>query len=322
MKFKHTFNVFVDNFSVTYKQLLYRLIIGIIASVICILGIYPIIKNDLLHSPELSSLTAGVKSFLSSLLKGEVENLGDISLKVQDAYKEFMVLVNTKTSRLVLSGLLILIVHLVSSWFTGLGNYATAAVVNDKMALRAESPFLGTLIRNLKEAAIYNAMYVPLSILYDLAVAAAMFFLVSSILSGGWMLLGIFLFAAVIVFAVALKLTFTSDWLPAIIRGKMGPGKSFVYTFNRTNKNTLNVLSNFTVLVILIFGFNVAALLLTFGVGLLLTIPSSYVILVTFELVNYYEREEIKYFLDKNTIIKPAKEHTPTREEFFRGDSD
>ena len=32
MKFKHTFHVFVDNFSVTYKQLLYRLVISLIAA--------------------------------------------------------------------------------------------------------------------------------------------------------------------------------------------------------------------------------------------------------------------------------------------------
>lgn len=322
MKFKHTFNVFVDNFSVTYKQLLYRLVIGVIASVVCMLGIYPFIKNDLLHSVEFNGLVEGVKSFLSSLLKGEVEELGGISITVQNAYKDFMVLLHTKTSRLVLSGFLLLLVHIVSSWFAGLGNYATAAVVNDKMALRAQSPFLVTLIRNLKEATVYNAIYVPLSIVYDLAVAAAMFFIVSSILSGGWVLLGIFLFVLVLVVAVAIKLTFTSDWLPALIRGKMGQRKSFVYAFSRKNKDTLNVLSNFLVLVILILGFNVAAMVLTFGAGLLLTVPSSYVILVSFELVNYYEREEIKYFLDKNTIIKPAKEHTPTREEFFRGDVD
>ena len=55
---------------------------------------------------------------------------------------------------------------------------------------------------------------------------------------------------------------------------------------------------------------------------MLLTIPASYVILISFEFVNYYDREELKYFLDKDTIVKSEKEHIPTREEFFRGTED
>ena len=53
-----------------------------------------------------------------------------------------------------------------------------------------------------------------------------------------------------------------------------------------------------------------------------MTIPSSYVILICFEFVNYYDREEIRYFVDKNTIIKPEKERALSREEFFRGNGD
>jgi len=134
--------------------------------------------------------------------------------------------------------------------------------------------------------------------------------------------LRIFLYIVFMVVAVSFKMVFTTDWLPAIIRGKSGQRNAFVYTFKRKGKQTLNVLSNYIVLVLLIFSLNVAAVLCTFGAGALLTIPSSYVILVCFEFVNYYDREELKYFIDKKTIIKPEKEKPLTREEFFRGYSD
>ena len=132
----------------------------------------------------------------------------------------------------------------------------------------------------------------------------------------------IFLFVLLLVFSVVLKLTFTCDWLPAIIRGKKGQLEALKYTFSRKRKDTLNVLSNFVVLVLIIFGLNVAAFFCTLGVGLLITVPASAVLIVAFYMVNYYDREEIKYFVDKNTVIKPAREHTPTREEFFRGTDD
>ena len=73
-------------------------------------------------------------------------------------------------------------------------------------------------------------------------------------------------------------------------------------------------------LVLIIFALNVFSFIFTLGVGALITIPASYVILNCFQLVNYYDREELKYFIDKNTIIKPEKEEIITREEFFKGE--
>ena len=249
--------------------------------------------------------------------------LKSLSEKVQTAYAELMELFNTKLTEAILSGLLLLLIILVAKWFMGLGNYATASVINDKMALRAKQPFFGTLIRNLKNASIYNAIYVPLSVLFDLIVVVAMFFLFFTLLNHiVYFFICLFLFVLAVVFAFTFKMTMTCDWLPALIRGKMKHGEAMKYAFARKNKNTVNVMSNFAVIVLIVFALNMAALILTLGVGLLLTIPSSYSIIISFEFVNYYDREEIKYSIDKNTIISPAKERTLSREEFFRGNDD
>lgn len=322
MKFKHAFHVFVDNFSVIYKQLLYRLIILLISGVICWAGVYPFIKT-FIDSAQFNTITEGVKEFVNDLLNGRMNELASLSEKVQTAYAELIELFNTKLTQAVLSGLLILLIVVVAKWFSGLGNYATASVINDKMALRAKQPFLGTLIRNLKNAAIYNAIYVPLSVLYDVLIVVAMFFLFFSLLNSVlYFVICLFLFVIAVVFAFTFKMTMTSDWLPALIRGKMKQGAAIKYTFSRKNKNTFNVMSNFAVIVLIVFALNMAAALLTLGAGLLLTIPSSYAIIISFEMVNYYDREEIKYSIDKNTIISPEKERPVSREEFFRGDGE
>ena len=317
MKFKHTFHVFVDNFSVTYKQLLYRLVVGVIATLLTSLIVYEF-AIDFINSSAFETLWDGAHEFVNKLLKGEMGELAKISENVRKAFDELIILLNTKMPELIVSILLILLVNIVAKWFGGLGNYATAAVINDKMTLHADLPFLSTLIRNLKEAAIYNAIYAPLSVLYDVAVSIGMLFLTYALVTS-WLplIFGIFLFALVMVASITVKMTFTTDWLPAIIRGKKKQGEAFKYSFSRKGKKTLNVMSNYTVLVLLIMALNVAALFLTLGVGLLITIPASYVVIVTFELVNYYDREEIKYFIDKNSIVKPEKETVLSREKFF-----
>lgn len=322
MKFKHTFHVFVDNFSVTYKQLLYRLIVGIIASLITSLIVYEF-AIDFINSESFTTLWRGAQEFLKQLTYGKIDGLPTIAENVRKALDEFVVILNTKLAEFVLSLLLILLVQIVAKWFGGLGNYATAAVINDKMTLHADLPFFTTLIRNLKEAAVYNAIYAPLSVLYDAVISVGMLSLIFLLVNSGMpFIFGIFLFVLVLVVAITIKMTFTTDWLPAIIRGKKKQGEAFKYAFSRKGKGTLNIISNYVIIILIILGVNVAAFFFTFGVGLVLTIPASYVIIITFELVNYYDREEIKYFIDKDHIIKPKKETVISREQFFTGEED
>jgi len=319
MKFKHSFHVFVDNFSVTYKHLLYRLVVLLIAAGLYAAVLYPFVKG-LTDSVQYHNLYEGIKSFLKNLVEGHPTELGQATEQIKESFKALLIFIEDNKGNIAWGIVGVLAIHLIAKFFSGLGNYATAAVINDKMALHAKSPFLLTLIRNLKEASLYNLTYVPLSFVYDTICNFGLFMLVFKGLFFIPIIIRIFLFVTLEVLAISVKMTFTSDWLPSLIRGKKGQKKAFLYTFDRRKKDTFNVLSNFVILILLIFAINVCATLFTFGAATLITVPSSYLILVCFEFVNYYDREELKYFVDKNTIIKPEKEKPVTREEFFRGE--
>ena len=70
----------------------------------------------------------------------------------------------------------------------------------------------------------------------------------------------------------------------------------------------------------LILGINVMALMCTFGAGLLITVPLSYLYLLCYQFVNYCDNNEIKYFVDKRSIVKPEQEKETSREQFLRGE--
>lgn len=319
MKFKHTFHVFIDNFSVTFKQLLYRLIIMVIAAVFYALIITPF-KNALTGSEDYVSLVGGIKGFLNHLVQGRPTDLAHSTEQIKTAFDNLLVLISQNRANIVWGVAGIVAVHFVEKFFMGLGNYAAAAVINDKMALRANSSFFLSLIRNLKEASLYNLMYVPMSLVYDAAVLLGLYFLIFKGLFFIAVPLQLCLFVTLLIFAIAVKMMFTTDWLPALIRGKKGQGKAFLYAFDRRRKNSLNVLANFFVIAMLIYLMNVVGAVFSLGAACLITVPSSYVILLCFEFVNYYDRNELKYFIDKKTIIKPDRERPVTREEFFRGE--
>ncbi len=319
MKFKHTFHVFVDNFAVTFKQLLYRLVILIVAFGISWGCLTPFIK-EFINSEALNSLLGNIRNFIVQFLQGNVTELSQISDNIYAAYEQVIHLLNTRITQICLMGLLLLALFLIEKWFTGLGNYTTAVIINDKMALRKTSSFTRTLISHFKEAAIYNLIYVPLSVLYDLLIAVGLIVTLFYMMHGiGYFFVSLFIFVLIMILVIAVKMTFTCNWLPALIRGKMGQKRSIQYTFSRKGKHTVEVFATFIILELIILAANMIAVICTFGVGLLITLPASFVIIITYEMVNYYDSMDLKFFLDKFTIIKPEKEKIITREQFFKG---
>lgn len=319
MKFKRSFNVFIDNFSVTYKLLLYKLIVSVLFICISVGLIHPII-NNVTQSTEFSDLLAGVRDFFLKLIDGETGELRAITDEIVDSFNSIIALIRGQQTRIIISAIVLVLAYLVQKFLQGIGHYTAACLINDKMALHASSPFISTMIRNLGKASIYNLVYVPLSFAYDV---------LSGFLVGGLLfycftflplLLRIYLTVVCVLLLIIIKMMFTTDWLPAMICGKNGNLGAMRATFNRKGKNNKYVISNYVILVLIIMAANVGAVLLTLGAGLLITVPSSYIILICFQFVNYCDDNEILYFADKNTIIKPDKVKEVSREDFFRGD--
>ena len=322
MKFKHSFNVFIDNFVVTYKVLLYRLVILLLCACLYTAVIFPFMSR-ISDTTQVAALSEAFAEFGRAFANLEFETMQSSWSSIRSAFAELFEMLGNMVGSVVLTVVIVVLVYLVQRFLLGLGNYTAGAVINDRMAMRAHSPFIGTLIKNLGKASLYNAIYVPLSTLYDVIIVVA----VGSVVYGlGVMdtplLLLIFLAATALIFLMVIKMSFTCDWLPSLVYGKKNNRQAIAYSFDYTakNKNFAAVLSNFIVLILIIVAMNVAAVFLTFGAGLFLTLPASYVILICFEFTNYCDNNEVKYFIDKNTVVKPEREPVMTRERFFRGE--
>ena len=322
MKFRHALNVFVDNFNITYKVLLYRIIILLLCLCLYTAVIIPFISR-IRDTTQFLALSEALAAFGSAFANLDFAAMQNGWLAIREAFAGLLEMLGAMVGSVVLTVVIIIIVQLVQKFLLGLGNYTAGALINDKMAMRANSPFIGTLIKNLGKASLYNVIYVPLSFAYDVLIFAATGAVVYGLMvADAPILLLIVLFSTVIVFLYVIKMTFTSDWLPALVYGKKTNRGAIAYSFDYTagGKNFAGVLSNYVVLVLIIFALNVAAIFLTFGAGLFLTLPASYVILICFEFVNYCDNNEIKYFADKNTVVKPEREPVMTKERFFKGD--
>ena len=320
MKFKRTFHVFIDNFSTTYKLLLYKLIVSVLFSCIIIGLVYPIISK-VTNSAVFTDLLAGISDFFSKLVNGEAYELGNITEQIKEDLQDIVKLIQGQQTRIIVSIVILVIVYLIQKFLQGIGHYTAACLVNDKMALHANSPFIMSMIKNLGKASIYNLVYVPLSVLYELLSTFLVGWLLLYCFTFLPLLLRIYLTVVCILLLTIIKMTFTTDWLPAMICGKKGNLGAMRATFVRKGKDNKSVLSNYIIFVLIIMALNVGAVLLTLGAGLLITVPASYIILICFQFVNYCDDNEILYFADKNTIVKPDKVKQVSREDFFRGEN-
>lgn len=320
MEFKHTFHVFVDNFSTTYKLLVYRLIVLAVTVGLCCAVILPAI-DGITDTAQYATLQTAFSELWADVFALNTADLQARLEAVREALNAFRHLLTDKAWLIAVIVICLCVVFIINRFLVGVGNYVTGALVHDKMIMHTTSPFTFTLFKNIKAATLYAIIYAPLAFAYDFICLIIMW----AIISVGLKVLPITLikiFIVAILFLVfsAVKFTFTTDWLPALIDAKMTQRKAIAYTFSRKGKRTLTVLSNSLVLKLIVFGLNVAAGLFTFGAGLLLTIPASSLILSAYCFVNYSDRNKQKYFVDEYTVIGPKKETPVSREEFFKGD--
>ncbi len=322
MEFKHSFNVFVDNFSTTYKLLLYKLIVIAITVGLSCAVVIPTI-NNFLNTTQYEQLSTAFSELWSDLIALNTENLREKMVALRQALSSFRHLLSDKSWLVAVAAACLAVVYLINRFLVGIGNYVTGALLNDRMVMHANSPFTFTLFKNWKKALLYSSIYAPLAFAYDFICLVIIWAIISVGL--GFVpiaLVKIFLIAVFFILFSAIKFMFTVDWLPALIHGKMNNRKAIVYTFSRSGKRTSSVLSHALVFKTLLIALNVAALFFTFGAGLLLTLPASALLELSYCFVHYFDNNRFKYFVDEYTIVGPQKEAPVSIKEFFTGDGE
>lgn len=320
MEFKHAFHVFVDNFSTTYKLLVYRLIVLAVTIGLSCAVLVPAI-GCISDTPQYTELQSSISAMWADVIALNTADLQPRMQAMRDAFGAFENLLTAKSWLIATVIVCLCVVYVINRFLVGVGNYVTGSLVHDKMVMHTTSSFTFTLFKNIRRAALYAVIYAPLAFLYDFICLVIIWAIISvgmKVLSVS--LIKIFLIAILFLVFAAVKFTFTTDWLPALINGKMKQRAAIAYTFSRKGKRTAAVLSNSLVLTLIVIALNVAAGIFTLGAGLLLTLPASSLILTTYCFVNYFDRNKQKYFVDEYTVIGPKKETPVSREEFFKGD--
>ncbi len=321
MRLKHAFSVFIDNFSTTYKLLLYKILVTAIVFGLACAVIIPSV-NAVLSTAQYAELSTAFREFFDKLTKFEVAELHDKFLNLNTALGNFKTSLGEKGWLFAVDVICLIIVALVHFFLTAIGDYAMGAALNYRMTLRAEPSFVIGLLKDIKKACLYAVIYAPLTMAYYLVSLTTVWAIVFVVLGGTSVLFQLFLTSVLLNAVISLKITLTADWLPSLICSHKNNRKALAYSLNLKGKPFGQTFSVVTVLVLIIIVVNISVPLLTFGAGLLLTMPASSLIIGSYHFTNYFDYNGLKYFVDEYTIIGPKKEIQISRSDFFKGDDD
>ena len=296
MRFRNSTRLLTENFRNVYKILLYGLIVAVVAISLSSALILPNLL-DILRSAEAATLVSEVKEFLSALVSGDNEFLREFPARFKEAGTELWRLIDSKMSQIVWSLVGCALVYLVKRFADTLCYFSIGSILNDKMATYAETPFAAAYIRNLGKAGVYSVVYVPIVFLIDLCTIALCWFLFFYLLSFLNVLVSLFLSMTLIVLCQALKLTFTSMWLPAMAADNQTIKQAMRLSDKSERKQRKKMFSTYVVSVYIVIVVNVVGALCTFGSSLLLTVPASYFLFICEQFVNYYTVKGKKYFI-------------------------
>lgn len=307
MRFRNAFRILLDNFSNVYKLLLFRIITGLIslsiAYVILTRGLHVIFE-----SPEAQNISELFKDLLRTLSTGKPEfsQLVDFRDAMISAVAAFLVMVGTNVGSIVASFIGLCALYLFSRFLNGTASFAVGSVLNDRLAAYSRTKFSSAYFRNLGKSMLYHLIYVPIGFVYDIASLVAcwfFFFYTPSLMPwGGFtILLGLSLSVAAFICLQALKLTFISGWIPAMVTDGKGVLAGCRQSF-QSLKGFGGRFSNYLVTIYLIAGVCVLFGICTFGSFLLIAVPAGLLMVLCLQFVFYYEDNNKKYFLSFRKI--------------------
>ena len=312
MRFANSIRLLMEDFKHTFKLLLYRVTMMLIVVALCSAFVLPEIV-EILEADVTKEFIDNFKNIFVSLVEHDTTSPShyvEMVFGENGNLKQLFDFLITMKLELILVCIGCVVVYLLKRFVDTLVYFTIGSMVNDKMATYTDTPFFTAFVANLGKASVYASLYVPIVFAFDLLTISLCFVLMRFLP----LLTALFLSMTVIAVLQSLKLTFTSQWMPAIT----ADGKSLREAIQSTKGRERQVKKTFclyVVMVYLIIIFNMMAGVFTFGSALLITIPTSYLLLICTQYVNYYTIKGKKYFITYERIA--SNPDRGDREHFF-----
>ncbi|MBQ7453292.1 MAG: hypothetical protein IJS68_03395 [Clostridia bacterium] len=185
--------------------------------------------------------------------------------------------------------------------------YTLIVITSNRVSSLTGLGYTVTLVSNLGKA----SKYAGLKLLFDIVfvILEGLLFCLYLIFSKGVFLTMLLLavFVAISIVLMSLKTTILASFAPLMVEERKTATKALKMSGKMTNKAFARTLGGAIVLNLTVLFVNVFFGVFTIGVGLLISLPATTVIIAIFKTINYYNTEGKRYYLTETIIVEPKK---------------
>lgn len=307
MSYKNTMKLFASNFTLVWKQMAYLLCCMFIFTLSSYTIITPII--NLLREQ-------GIIEELKMLFNTVYSSPYEIGLMVSDALKHTITTILGNFSKIYLNliGVAFLCI-LIPYILVQISVFNISSILHQKFTMNMDVNYVQNAIQTLKISVRFSLANIIFSLpFYALIFIGLELYLViaKTFLSA---IIGLVALSAFIIIILSAKFSIFSCYTGYIVEKRCDPFSAFGKGLTMIIKNFWKSFSISIIVTLTIIFVNGFIALFTFFSGLIVTIPASFVLVATYNLVTYFNTTGTRYYLSNSLIYNPAK-YTVKKDDF------
>lgn len=304
MSFKHSLSILTSRFSITYKLLVFVLIVTFLFSVLTVCALYPTLA-DLRNNMNELALGDAIGNYVREALKGEPELQAQAYENLSSKFDQAGDIIRNNSLQINLSIVWLVLIYLLYVVFFSWGQYCVSDVINHHMSSNSKFGFSSNLIVNFKKAMRYSLLYTAITIGF-MIVVALLFWLSFATLFKVAPVIGLASAVGIFVLAMAVRRALLFGWIPAMVSDGLGVVDGLKKAMSLLKQRFAYALGLYVVYYIAWFALTVAITLFTFGIGTLFAISISLALAQACDLVIYYRTVGKRYYIDVLNVVDPS----------------
>ena len=314
MRYKNSIKIVFSNFNIVWKSMLYFLLVAIGIGAILYFAIAPIYEL-LREAGFVLEVLEVYTNFLTSL------NLSNLLLAAKDLGEGLITILTTNISTIWFNFVVIAVdIGFFIAIFNNLSivpmcnslNYYMGSINNYGFY----SSFQDTVGKSLKITLIQYFVSLPIDILIGFVFVVSL-----KLFNASWWLISFlapFLIMFILIVMLALKCTLFVSWIPTMVTMNYSVWRSLGVAIKTSFKHFGRVFGTSVGVVLTIIVLNLFLGLFTFGVGFLVSIPTSFLLYSAYGMVITFEGLGMRYYVDVYNVVAPLKKEKTDRFEDMR----
>jgi len=203
--------------------------------------------------------------------------------------------------------LLTVVLLIVGRFLLGFYELPLIANIEARMSANAKLSYAGCIISHFKKSCKFILVKMIYTIVFDLISLALIFGAYKLLKTMGIIIVIPFVVMLLIVLTQGVRYSLKALCAPAAVMEQGKTVKNFLKAISLNTSVFVSAFSTYIIAWLLIISLNILVFFLTFGVGLLVSIPACMVFLSVLDMTFYFRKKELRYYVDDNNIYTPNK---------------